>query len=121
MFENPNALSLLSIVAFLLGGIRSESFVQIAASITKGHAAKRTLLRVALLYEDSVKALQVLSPIRSHILQYHPLDTSHVELLESVYFQLAEPGDYRSGDEDFLPSAAKALSKEESNLEAVIA
>lgn len=106
MVSNPDALTLLSILAYLPGGIRPENLQSVAPTIQYVNAAKRTLLRTALAHCMPDGTLQMLSPIRLYIRQNHPPDTDNILALWIFYCQVAKEG---------IRMDLRLLSPEESN------
>jgi tetratricopeptide (TPR) repeat protein len=119
MVKNPEALPLLSILAHLPGGIQQKYLSPIVSTLKNPNAAQRIVDAAALGYRAANGTLQMLSPIRSHILQHHTLSLSEVSALRSFYFSLAERGGCNPGD-DGSKEAHEALSEEEPNVESVI-
>jgi tetratricopeptide (TPR) repeat protein len=119
MLHNPDALTLLSILALLPGGIRQENLQNIAPSIPKVAAAERALLSATLAYRASNGILQVLSPIRLYMLEHHPVDAVDAQALRSFYFRLCEAGKCDPGYEGFL-STMQNLSLEERNIQSIV-
>jgi tetratricopeptide (TPR) repeat protein len=119
MVSDPDALTLLAILASLPGGIRPENLEKVAPTIRNTTTAEITLLAAALAYRSSDGSLQILSPIRSYMLQYHPLDVAHRRALQIFYFQLSEGGRHDPGTQAFT-AASQLLSMEESNIRSII-
>jgi tetratricopeptide (TPR) repeat protein len=119
MIYHPGALQLICILARLPGGIKPQYLQKIAPAIQDVSASERTLLRTALAYRTSEGTLQMLSPIRSHILQHYPLDDAHKVALRAFYLRLSEDGGCDPGAEGFT-AASQALFLEESNARSVI-
>ncbi|KAJ7263715.1 P-loop containing nucleoside triphosphate hydrolase protein, partial [Mycena rebaudengoi] len=68
----PGAQDLLSILSMLPDGFTDADLLQAELPITNILASKTTLLRTALAFIDKDKRVQVLAPIREHILCIHP-------------------------------------------------
>ena len=119
MVENPDAITLLSTLARLPGGIRSDYWLHVTTAISKVGAAERALLSTALAYHTSPDTFQLLSPIRSYMLRHHPLDVPGILALRTFYFRLSEEGESNPGSEGFY-SAVELISQEESNIRSVI-
>ncbi|KAJ7245861.1 P-loop containing nucleoside triphosphate hydrolase protein, partial [Mycena rebaudengoi] len=68
----PGAQDLLSILSMLPDGSTDADLLQAELPITDILAAKTTLLRTALAFVDKDRRIQVLTPIREHILHAHP-------------------------------------------------
>ena len=77
MVSDPNALTLLSVLACLPGGTRPEYLQYVAPAIQHVNASKRTLLGASLAEYTSDGALKVLSPICTYVQQHHPLNSSN--------------------------------------------
>ncbi|KAJ7268888.1 P-loop containing nucleoside triphosphate hydrolase protein, partial [Mycena rebaudengoi] len=69
---SPGAQDLLSILSMLPNGFTDADLLQAELPITDILASKTTLLRTALAFVDQEKRIQVLAPIREHILHAHP-------------------------------------------------
>ncbi|KAJ7242420.1 P-loop containing nucleoside triphosphate hydrolase protein, partial [Mycena rebaudengoi] len=68
----PGAQDLLSILSMLPDGFTDADLLQAELPIADILASKATLLRTALAFLDKEKRIQVLAPIREHILHSHP-------------------------------------------------
>ncbi|KAJ7244116.1 hypothetical protein C8J57DRAFT_1243234 [Mycena rebaudengoi] len=68
----PGAQDLLSILSVLPDGFTDADLLQAELPITDILASKTTLLRTALAFVDKEERIQVLAPIREHILHSHP-------------------------------------------------
>jgi hypothetical protein len=66
------AQDLLSILSMLPDGFTDADLVQAELPITAILASKTTLLKTTLAFVDKERRIQVLAPIREHILQAHP-------------------------------------------------
>ncbi|KAJ7288777.1 P-loop containing nucleoside triphosphate hydrolase protein, partial [Mycena rebaudengoi] len=67
----PGAQDLLSILSMLPDGFTDADLLQAELPISDIFASKSTLLRTALAFVDQEKRIQVLAPIREHILHSH--------------------------------------------------
>jgi tetratricopeptide (TPR) repeat protein len=119
MASDPNALTLLSILARLPGGIRPEILPHVAPVIREVDGAKRRLLHAALAELMPDDTLKVLSPIRAYVEKYHPLNASDISALRTYYFQFLRTKQYEPGAEEFR-NAHQMLSREESNVRSVV-
>jgi hypothetical protein len=81
----PGAQDLLSILSMLPDGFTDADLLQAQLPITDILASKTTLLRTALAFVDKEKRIQVLAPIREHILHSHP-PTNVLKLKLRKYF-----------------------------------
>ncbi|KAJ7263699.1 P-loop containing nucleoside triphosphate hydrolase protein, partial [Mycena rebaudengoi] len=79
------AQELLSILSMLPDGFTDADLLQAELPITGILASKTTLLRMALAFIDQEKRIQVLAPIREHILHAHP-PTNAVKLKLRKHF-----------------------------------
>jgi hypothetical protein len=79
------AQDLLSILSMLPDGLLDADLLQAELPITAVLASKTTLLRTALAFVDKEKRIQVLAPIREHILHAHP-PTNALKLKLRKYF-----------------------------------
>ncbi|KAJ7253147.1 hypothetical protein C8J57DRAFT_1660242 [Mycena rebaudengoi] len=68
----PGAQDLLSILSMLPDGFTHADLLQAELPITDILASKTTLLRTALAFVDKENRIQVLAPIREHIIHAHP-------------------------------------------------
>jgi RecA/RadA recombinase len=68
----PGAQDLLGILSMLPDGFTDADLLQAELAIADILASKATLLRTALAFLDKEKRIQVLAPIREHILHSHP-------------------------------------------------
>ncbi|KAJ7263707.1 hypothetical protein C8J57DRAFT_1470540 [Mycena rebaudengoi] len=68
----PGAQDLLSILSMLPDGFTDADLLQAELPITDILAGKTTLLRTALVFVDKERRIQVLAPIREHVLHVHP-------------------------------------------------
>ncbi|KAJ7245846.1 P-loop containing nucleoside triphosphate hydrolase protein [Mycena rebaudengoi] len=68
----PGAQDLLSILSMLPNGFTDADLLQAELPIPDILASKTTLLKTALAFVDTEKQIQVLAPIREHILHSHP-------------------------------------------------
>jgi tetratricopeptide (TPR) repeat protein len=126
MKSNPEALTLLHIIAFLPGGIRHENLKVVAPLIDDPYNAARVLRQVSLAYYRS-DVLQVHETTRSHMIHNErpTLDPSHKEKVQAYYFQMIEragrasasASDYGTDDSE---TARHALFREERNVQAVL-
>lgn len=124
MNDHPDALILLTIVAYLPGGVIYDHMEEIAAKIVVAplsdtHKAAKTLIDTALV-QHTGGVLRVLSTIRSYVRHYHPLSPPLKAGLQTFYFQLAEKAGHDQGTKNFSESARQALSQEQRNAEAII-
>jgi tetratricopeptide (TPR) repeat protein len=125
MNARPDALELLTVVAYLPGGIIYDNLEEVAAEIVVPpliwdvHKAAKTLIDTALV-QHTAGVLEVHSTICSYVRHYHPLNP-HLKLgLQAFYFQLAEKAGYDQGTTNFSEPARLALSREQRNAEAII-
>jgi tetratricopeptide (TPR) repeat protein len=116
---NPDAVELLSVAAMLPNGVPRGRLYNLAPAIHAVDAAARVLLRVSLAQLSPNDTLQILSPVRSYILQHYPLAMGSRQHLYKVYFELAREGNCQPGDDKFV-RASHNLTEEGSNMEAVI-
>jgi tetratricopeptide (TPR) repeat protein len=119
MLSTPDALPLLSVVAFLPGGAAIKNLPILAPSITSLDRAVRALISVSLVYKDTSGTLRLLSPVRSFLRQYHPPAIGALESIRSFYFSLAAQCECNPGDKNFL-RIRDDVAPEESNMESVL-
>ena len=119
MDSYEDALTLLSVLACLPGGIMPEHLHRVAPTIQNVDAAKRQLLGASLAEYTPGGALAVLSPIRAYMLQYHPLNASDILALRKFYFLLVEAGKHDHGTQEFH-AAFESLRREDSNIRSVL-
>ncbi|KAG8940578.1 hypothetical protein FRC03_005344 [Tulasnella sp. 419] len=118
--RNPDALRLLSVLAMLPAGAAITRLPDICPSIPGWKAALRALRGAALVYDSADKSrIQMLSPIQSYILLYHPLGQEPLMELRASYFKLAPEGKTDAEHPEFK-HIAKELSMEESGMEAIL-
>ncbi|KAG8944641.1 hypothetical protein FRC03_001965 [Tulasnella sp. 419] len=116
----PGAIDLLRILAKLPAGAKYARLPEICPSIPNWKDALSVLDNVALTCEWADKAwVRVLSPIRSYVQLYHPLEGIMLKELQQAYCNLAKKGDSGPGEAGFLDSV-KDLAEEEMNLEPIL-
>ncbi|KAJ7290375.1 hypothetical protein C8J57DRAFT_1705776 [Mycena rebaudengoi] len=92
----PGAQDLLSILAMLPDGFTDADLLQAELPITAILASKTALLRTALAFVDKERRIQVLAPIREHILHAHPpTDALKLKLRKYFHGLLSLWKDYR--------------------------
>ena len=125
MVARPDALLLLSVIAYLPDNILYDNLESVAADVVVApliwdiHKAAKTLIDIALV-QHTVGILQVHSTIRSHIRHYHPLNPSVKPALRAFYFHLAKQAGHDHGTKNASESARQALFREQRNAETVI-
>ena len=107
---NPEALTLLSIIAKLPRGVRYDSLAQIAPEISDPFEAVDTILGSSLASREGA-FVQVHAPTRSYLSRNHILDPCHLRVLRAYYFQLCRDSGYELGTEEFK-RASQALAVE---------
>ncbi|KAG8980153.1 hypothetical protein FRB93_009632 [Tulasnella sp. JGI-2019a] len=116
----PEALTLLSVIAMLPAGATVTLLPNLVPSIQNLILAKSTLRKAALINpEASLHTLQILSPIRTYVLKYHPLSADLKEALHSAYIQFIAEHASDIGHMDFV-NDAKTIGREETNLEVIL-
>jgi tetratricopeptide (TPR) repeat protein len=119
MVSDPDALTLLSVLACLPGGTRPENLQHVTPTMKHVNASLRILLGASLAEYTPDKTLKVLSPIRAYMQKYHPLDSSNTQALRMFYFQLVEAGKHNPKTKEFQV-AFQLLSREGSNIQSII-
>lgn len=120
MRMNPDALTLLSVLAELPGGARQDFIQSIAPSIIDCSGALCTLRRAALVQTDpSTQQIHILSPIRSLVLQTHRAPTELRSTLLHAYFDLVHKYDFHPGEVGFF-EALPILTLEAENIESLL-
>ncbi|KXN91468.1 hypothetical protein AN958_00730, partial [Leucoagaricus sp. SymC.cos] len=117
MNHDPNALSFLSIVALLPGGMSPHLFRSCDSHLLEIINVKRaitTLRQNALIYEDADKMLRMLNPIRQFVLSHHPPSDIAYVFIEEYFIQLALLG----GEHPL--SVHSQLRQEIGNIEAIL-
>ncbi|KAG8946066.1 hypothetical protein FRC03_001503 [Tulasnella sp. 419] len=120
--NTPGVIPLLSVLAMLPAGANFARIPHICPSIPNWNVALEILENVALVYswsDESLSHVHVLSPIRSYMMLYHPLDSIFREDLLSAYFLLAEKGASKPKDPDFQLNI-KEVEEERANIEAIL-
>lgn len=115
---NPEALTLLSIIAKLPRGARYDTLAQIAPDISDPFEAVDTILGSSLASREGA-FVQVHAPTRSYLWRNYILDPYHLRALWAYYFQLCRDGGYELGTEEFK-RASQALAVEGENVQVVL-
>ena len=117
--DDPDALTLLSILARLPKGVQYDNLPRIAPLIRNVFDLLRIILESGHANREADDFILVQAPTRSYLLRYHPLDARHARALRAYYFQLCQDGGHELGTETFK-NASKALALEEENARAVL-
>ncbi|KAJ7245558.1 hypothetical protein C8J57DRAFT_1524277 [Mycena rebaudengoi] len=86
----PGAQELLSILSMLPDGLTDADLVQTKLPIPDILACKATLIRSSLAFVDQDKHLEVLAPIREHILHIHPPENGLKLKLQEHFHQILD-------------------------------
>ncbi|KAG8884981.1 hypothetical protein FRB98_002069 [Tulasnella sp. 332] len=118
--NNPDALRLLSVLAILPGGVRSEIIPNLVPTIYHVSKARAVLLKASLIHTGSaVCVLHVLSPISSYVARYHPLSQELWESVRDFYIKYVFDCPLNINDPRFSKHI-RALTLESINLETVL-
>ena len=117
--SNPQALSLLGILARLPKGAQYYNFPQMAPLIQNLRSDLKILKSSGHINWDGDGFIFAHAPTRSYVSRHYVLDTSHIDALREYYFKLCEDGGHELGTETFK-TASKSLALEEGNIRAVL-
>ncbi|KAF8730016.1 hypothetical protein AX14_005818 [Amanita brunnescens Koide BX004] len=115
---DPDAFTLLSVIAKLPKGARYDSLAQIAPNIPNPFKAVDTILGSSLASREGA-FVQVHAPTRSYLSRSHILDPYYLRSLRAYYFQLCRDSGHELGTEEFK-RASQVLAVERENVEAVL-
>ncbi|KZT34815.1 TPR-like protein [Sistotremastrum suecicum HHB10207 ss-3] len=100
MMQNPRALSILQILSLLPDGVPSSEISKMVVDPSAIAGGITALRQVALVYEDSLHRLRVLSPIREFIQAHLPLPSIELAAVQNYYFELTRLVDAKGTFED---------------------
>jgi len=101
------SLQLLSICSTLPDGLRPDVYKRLNEQFEDIERARDSLCAYSLVSLDADGALKMLSPVRHHVLERHPIHSNHHTALCSIYFEIAQQLPQRM-DEQFTKRAAAA-------------
>ncbi|KAF7304683.1 hypothetical protein MKEN_01182400 [Mycena kentingensis (nom. inval.)] len=114
----PEAAALLRLVSLLPDGIDHGQLVAIFPHIPKARRALAALWQTSLAYNDGHGRTRILSPIRAHMIFYHPPDIQQRTPMLTFYMGLAELCSDLGGPHG--QDIVKKLTPEIGNLHAIV-
>jgi tetratricopeptide (TPR) repeat protein len=117
--SNPEALTLLAILAKLPKGAHHEKLAEIAPEIKDHREAEATILASSLATRETDEYVQIQAPTRDYLARNHVLEPHHLHALRAYYFRICELCRQELGTKGF-ECAAKVLSVEGANARAIL-
>ena len=105
--DTRESLQLLSLCSTLPDGLRQDVFKRLGQQFEDIERARDNLCAYSLISLDADGVLKMLSPVRHHVLERHPLHPNHHNALLSIYCEIAQQFPQRI-DEQFIQLAAVA-------------
>lgn len=119
MKSDPDALTLLSIIALFPAGGNVSLLPKLAPSISNLVRAKKALLAATLThFVDNQRTLQLLSPVRSYVLKNIPPTDDIRHTVHEAYIQFFRQHDLNVNNPNYR-TTIETLSTHETNLEAI--
>jgi hypothetical protein len=117
MKQCPEAVNFLSMISHLPDGLLNweDNLKDITHAFQHAEDAVGVLLKVALVYVDTMGGLKVLSPIRYYMLHQQPASKMHIQQLESHYIAMVDKYAQNQFDEHLLVPKQNSYLKMETS------
>ena len=116
--DTRESLQLLSVCSTLPDGLRQDVFKRLSQQFEDIERARDSLCAYSLVSLDAEGVLKMLSPVRHHLLERHPIHPNHRNALCSIYFEIAQQLPQKM--DEYFKDRAAAAAPEIDNLSSLL-